>query len=171
MGTVSPEAITPTWGFEETRGEGGFIGRTLRDLPDRLLSQLRAALARTLSVTFDEADALALIDDLFRFENYSAVADFLRIHPYLFGLLLEAYVEIEDVFPVVDQLILRVVSDPESEDDERLFLFIQAPIDPETAYGALQQLDKIWWIDAAARSHCQLTIDIEYSACSPGVTF
>ena len=171
MSIVSSEAVTWAWSFDEPRGEGGLLGRALRSLPDRLLGRLRGTLVRKLSVTFDEADALALIDDLFRFEDYSAVTDLLKIHPYLFGLLLEAYLEIQDAFPVVEQLILTVVSDPESEGDNRLFLFIHAPIDPETAYDALQQLDNYWWIDAAARSHCQLTIDIEYSACSPGVTF
>lgn len=118
-----------------------------------------------------QIEDLALIDWLYRFQDYQDVSDFLRARPYLIQLLSEAYANIRRLFPPSSQLVLEVVRDPEGDSSGRLFLYIQAPLTVEAAYSLLQRIDDEWWLEAATRSRCQLTIDVDYTICSTGPTF
>ncbi len=117
------------------------------------------------------AEGLTLLDTFYRFQDYQEVSFFLRLRPFLIDLLIEARLEILQLIPSASQLVLEVVRDPEGDSTGRLFLYIQAPVTVEDAYGLMQALDARWWLSAARRAHCQLTIDVDYTACLAGATF
>lgn len=81
---------------------------------------------------------------------------------YLLPLLVEAHKKVAEYFELPAKPILEVISDPESEGDQQLFLLIPTYHAPQQALFRLDQLDQEWWLDVLPQARGKMTIDVEY---------
>lgn len=84
-----------------------------------------------------------LQNGMYTFRN-EEVADFIRTHPFLIGLLENAHSKIQVLFNF-SSLFLEVIDDPDFPDNTHLTLFISTNLDVEEALERLNQLKKTWW--------------------------
>lgn len=98
----------------------------------------------------------------YRFRRDREVSDFLNEHNYLFPLLIEGYQQIEKCFGEGTQVVLEVLTEPESNEEGELFALIQTSLPTEEATGQLEQLDQEWWLEASLQAECRLNVDVEY---------
>jgi hypothetical protein len=106
--------------------------------------------------------ALQSLGQLYTFRRPEEVSGFLRAHPFLIPLLLEAHSKIVQCFGPSPEVVLEVVTDPEAMDDRELFAFIRSSLPPDEALGKLDKLDKEWWLDEADRAEGNLCIHLEF---------
>jgi hypothetical protein len=105
----------------------------------------------------------SLLEQHYTFRRRNQVIKFLETHPFLAPLILEAYERILAYFgPSVKTTVLEVVSDPEAEGYDELFILIQTNLTPDEALARLRRLDQEWWLDASVGTQCLLNIDVEY---------
>jgi len=106
--------------------------------------------------------ALQSLRQLYIFRRPEEVYGFLKTHPLLIPLLLEAHNKIVQYFGPSPEVVLEVVTDPEAMDDRELFAFIRTGLPPDEALNKLDRLDKEWWLDEADRAEGELCIDVEF---------
>ncbi len=105
---------------------------------------------------------LASVSQLYEFADYFMVMRFLRNHPDLAALLLDAHDRLSEHFGDCVRR-LAVVVDPDSPDDEgELMVLVRTPLGPRDALAQLRALDEAWWLDALPRADGRMTIDVEY---------
>ncbi|MDZ7359927.1 MAG: hypothetical protein ONB46_04270 [candidate division KSB1 bacterium] len=104
-----------------------------------------------------------VLKKLYNFRRPVEVKDFLAAHPFLVQLLVEAHDKIGNYFGPQSKVVLEVVTDPEADDDRRLFAFIQTSLLPEEALDRLDRLDNDWWLDAADRGEGKLCLHVEFA--------
>jgi hypothetical protein len=100
---------------------------------------------------------------LYEFRNGSAVERFLEEKPFLIQLLFDAYKKVREFFEPSSRLILAIVADPEEQEEQELFLFIQTGLPPQAARTLLAVLNKEWWLDAMLRAKGEMNISLEYT--------
>lgn len=103
-----------------------------------------------------------LLERLYTFRRHAEVSRFLKKHPFLVPLLLEAYSKFGNYFGPYPQVFLEVVTDPEAPDDRELFALIYTSLTPDEALDRLERLDKGWWLEASHRSQGKLCIHLEF---------
>jgi hypothetical protein len=102
------------------------------------------------------------INDLFIIEDATTVNGFINSHTYLKELLIEASEEIKKYFPEAE-LILEVISDPESdENSDELVLSILTDLEVRESIKRRNEFDRDWWLKNIRRTKGNLCIDIEY---------
>jgi hypothetical protein len=84
---------------------------------------------------------LAQIEEIYDLCDGPAVWQFLRAHPELLSLLLDAPLYIERYFPTNSALTLEVVQDAEDDNWQELFINIGVALDPDAAADQLHLLD------------------------------
>lgn len=94
-------------------------------------------------------------------EKRAEILSFLETHPFLNSLLLEAYINIQKVFPY-SHILLRVDTEPEELQGKQLVASIITDIGPDAAVDALTQLDKSWWLQAMKQAQGKLCITLEF---------
>lgn len=103
------------------------------------------------------------VKQFYAFRRSQEVSRFLQAHPFLVPLLLEAYGEIDQYFGPSPDVVLEVITDPESENDRELFALVQTELSPDDALHRLDRFDQEWWLDASPQACCLLNIDVEYA--------
>jgi hypothetical protein len=103
------------------------------------------------------------LEKFYNFRRPVEVKGFLAAHPFLVPLLVEAYGKIAAYFEPQPEVVLEVVTDPEADDDRRLFVFIQTSLLPEEALDRLDRLDDDWWLDAGDRGEGKLCLHVEFA--------
>lgn len=112
------------------------------------------ARVQTLLVRYDalrqfivESSHLRQLGEFYSFRNVMAVRRFLRVHPQLTKVLLEAHAYLQKLFGPVPQVVLEVVSDPEAEGWSQLFAYILTGLPVDEAQARLDELDEEWFLD------------------------
>jgi hypothetical protein len=106
-----------------------------------------------------------LIDALgerYEVRDEPVVMRYLWENPFLVSLLWGAREQIDEHFGLDAGGAVRVITDPEAESDQRLFLSVQTELPPEEALARLDELDRGWWLRVLPSSRGKMTIDIEY---------
>ncbi len=98
----------------------------------------------------------------YEFRGGAAIENFLEDHSFLIQPLSEAYRRIREYFGPKARLALKVVNDPEAQQDPELFVFIQTGLRPRAARTLLAELDRDWWREAFPNTRGKLTIGLEY---------
>jgi len=93
----------------------------------------------------------------------SKVRDFLRRHPFLMLLLLEAHEKVLAYFGAEARATLEIITDPEVEDDQELFVFVRTLLPPKEAFARLEQLDREWWLDASEKAQGKMCIHLRFA--------
>lgn len=108
------------------------------------------------------SDRIKGLEKLFSFRNLTAIIHFLDEHPFLIGLLQEAYTAIEQSFGPDPQVKLEVVADPEVAGFVKMFGYIVSGLTPEEAGERLQQFDHDWFLKQLPRMKGLLNFDVEF---------
>ena len=90
---------------------------------------------------------------------------FLKFHPHLVPLLIEARPIIVRHFGPDTPVRLEAVIDPESEaedGDAPLFATVRTHLEPETARPRLRSFDREWWLANLRRSDHRLELGLSY---------
>jgi hypothetical protein len=98
----------------------------------------------------------------YQFKDYTEVRAFLDSNDFLVPLLKEAHHKIKSQFGYDTEIALEVFTDPESDDDQKLFALIFTALSANDAIGHLEKLDQEWWLDASTRAKGRLNIDVKY---------
>ncbi len=107
-------------------------------------------------------ESIGRLRRLYEFRNDVAVEVFLEERPSLTQLLFDAYTRIRGYFGPSSRLVLTVVADPEEQEEQELFLFIQTGLHPRAARTLLAELDREWWLDAMLDAKGEMNISLEY---------
>jgi hypothetical protein len=114
-----------------------------------------------VSIFSEQEQLINQLSELYSYRNPIMVKQFLRRNPFLIGLLLKGYAEIQQYFGRDTQVILEVFTDPEAESDQELFALVQTTLSPEEALDNLDNLYQGWWLEALPTAQCKMTIDVE----------
>ena len=82
--------------------------------------------------------------------------------PTLIDLLLEAHAYLERYFGLDPQVVLEVVSDPDSNDSEELFANIRTSLPVDEALERLDQLDQGWFLAQLGRTGGRFNFSLEF---------
>ncbi len=94
------------------------------------------------------ADDMARLKERYEIRNEQDVVLYLRQHPYLVDVLLEASDVIPQFFWQGIKLLVEVYTDHEYPTDRRLNAIIKPPRErSREAYACLGKLDWDWWLD------------------------
>jgi hypothetical protein len=77
--------------------------------------------------------------------------------------MLRADEEVRRIFGATPRLILKVVADPEAQEDRELFLLIRTDLQPKEARALLKRLRREWWLDAMLDAKGEMGIGLEYA--------
>ncbi len=113
------------------------------------------------STALEQEKSIEVLADLYTFRDYVQVANFLRQNPFLIGLLMRAYKEVQRYFGFNVEVALEVFTDPEAETEQELFALIQARLPLQEDIDLLERFNEEWWLDALPAARCKLTIDLE----------
>lgn len=105
---------------------------------------------RPVTVRFrsTRADQRAIkLERLYRLHDATQVRGFLRSHPHLVDVILEAYPHVQKHFGSNPEVVLEVVTDPEAEGSELLFAYILTSLPTKEALDRLDRLDEDWFLD------------------------
>jgi hypothetical protein len=105
--------------------------------------------------------ALQSLKQLYIFRRPEGVFGFLRTHPFLVPLLLEAHGKIVQYFEP-SRVVLEVVSDPEVQRLVKMFGYIVTTLTPEEAGEKLRQFDRGWFLLQVPRTGGLLNFDVEF---------
>lgn len=106
---------------------------------------------------------VARLERRMRFRNEPEVSIYLKQHPDLVTVLLEALDELPAHFGPDTPMVLEVLTDPEEEDEIRtLSAIIQTTFEPERAIALEDRFIDAWWREASFRTGDRLTFGIEY---------
>lgn len=92
--------------------------------------------------------------------EHADALQFVRAHPQLLALLMEARGEIELRFPGAN-VTLRVLTDPEIPDRQDLYVGIETDLCVNDALSRLGELDEAWWLDRADQADGLVCLDVE----------
>lgn len=113
--------------------------------------------------TIMAADALLRwIEDLYIVSDRRAVREFLRMHPDLAGMLIEAYEPLADAFGPFPRVSLSIMRDPEIEDKVELLGSILTPLGAAEALARLEQFDDRWFLHQLKQASGLLNFDLEF---------
>lgn len=116
-----------------------------------------------LHMALTDETASEWVAGIYQFNDPQPVSGFLRRHPFLVNLLIDAWPRIQSCFGSDAQAALELFKDPEEVNGEgKLFVLVQTSLPANEALNRLEKLDQDWWLDATARSQGRLNIDVEY---------
>lgn len=94
---------------------------------------------------------LRQLERFYTFPDGSAVHHFLQTYPHLTEFLLEAYPLLREHFGSDLQVVLEIVSDPETADAHELVAQICTSLPVEEALARLDRFDQEWFLGQVAR--------------------
>ncbi|MCX7707648.1 MAG: hypothetical protein N2204_06550 [Anaerolineae bacterium] len=110
----------------------------------------------------EQEEKLSQIRRIYGFRGEAEAVRFLRMHPALIDLLLEALPHVERYFGPHPEVVLEVVVDPEASDSEELFANIRTSLPVEEALECLNQFDEEWFLDQLARTEGRFNFNLEF---------
>ncbi len=145
------------------KGNGHLLphGLYVREANRSALSQWKHIGGASTVIALEEA--LRQVEDWYLLPEPEPVRMFLRRHPSLATLLVEALDWLYRLFGPTPQVSLRVVTDPEVEDFDQLFACIHATRPVEEARRQLRQLDREWFLDQFDRAAGVFNFILEFS--------
>ncbi len=95
--------------------------------------------------------------------NMQRVADFVKLHPYVFPALETSIPEIKRFFPDA-ALSLEVVGDPDLIDDVHLYVYISISpnLTPMDALDQLKEFRRVWGHTAVQQARGKIAFTIRY---------
>ena len=111
---------------------------------------------------FQKAPKPEALEKLYTYRRSSEVAEFLKVHPFLVPLLVEAYTQIGNCFGSQTDVVLEVVRDPEVRTAVEIFGYIISTLTPDEAGRRLQQFDRNWFLKQLSRTKGLLNFDVEF---------
>ena len=105
---------------------------------------------------------LTLLSRLYNIRREPEVFKFLEDKPAILSLVLEAHERIRDYFGSSTELVLEVITDPETTEDYELVIFVRTSLSPDDAFRMLELLDEEWWLDASADTNEKICIHVEF---------
>ncbi len=100
------------------------------------------------------------IEGFYTVQDEDTIFAFLRKHPEINVLLIEARRPLSKLFGPNPQVELRVVSDPEAEGFEELFGYIRTSLPVEEALAQLDAFDEAWLLNALDRANGKLNFNL-----------
>ena len=91
------------------------------------------------------------VERLYHMEHKVEVRRFLRKHPQVLAVLLEAYPHLQKHFGASPDVLLEVVADAEAEQSEMLFAYVLTALPAKQALERLDQFDEDWFLDQLDR--------------------
>ncbi len=116
----------------------------------------------TSSLLVEQGEKLSQLKSIYRLRDEADTPGFLRTYPVLIDLLLEAPIHLERCFGPNPQVVLEVVTDPESDDSEELFANIRTSLPVEEALERLNQLDDMWFLAQLGRTGGRFNFNLEF---------
>ncbi|MDI6781100.1 MAG: hypothetical protein QME49_03200 [bacterium] len=106
-------------------------------------------------------DEFACLYQFYKVQSEDEIISFIRKHPFLLPILVDAPVEIYRIFPRDDvKLELELHHDSEEDYDE-LFVVIKSPYSPQKARKSMDKLDETWFLEIMDRTKNKLCITEE----------
>jgi hypothetical protein len=103
------------------------------------------------------------LERMYGFRNRRDVMNFIREHPFLLPLLLEARPAIERHFGREARVVLEVLIDPEDHPAQPvLYACVQTHLSAKEASRLLDQFDEDWWLDASENAHGELCMTVDF---------
>jgi len=118
-------------------------------------------MAATISMTPTVDADVSKVATAYTFRRAAEVEQFLREHPSLIDMLVEARAVIQRVFLEATTLTLEVVSDPEIAGERTLFAYISSGPDALESAHRLRAFDQEWFLRNVARAGRLLHFDVE----------
>jgi len=119
-----------------------------------------------LAAVGNVAAAPSALDQLgarYEYRRPPEVVQYLRQHPHLVPLLVEAADVIPHYFGAGAALVLEVFTDPEDNDPRpELFAVVQTTLGPVAALDRLDRLGADWWFAKSPAPPSVLVIDVEF---------
>lgn len=116
----------------------------------------------TLQELVAEDPRLHQIEKFYSLRNRTDVRRFLRTHPQLIEVLLDARAHVQEHFGSGIPVVLEVVSDPEVEGWDQLFAYILTSLPVREALAQLNKLDKEWFLDQLDRVDGLFNFNLEF---------
>ena len=107
----------------------------------------------------NEIEALAGVCTI---RDYRRVYPFLDRNPFLTGLVIQAYQQVQAQFGACTQVVLQLVTDPDSPASQELFGLIRTSLPVREATERLAAFDQEWWIEASTMANLKLNFAIEF---------
>jgi hypothetical protein len=153
------------WRGEDTLDWGNLDNwiqiKLVRDMVESARAQTRLVEYNTLQQFIIETSRLRQLGEFYFFRNVVAVRRFLRAHPQLTRVLLEARAYLQKHFPD-SQVVLEVVRDPEAEDWNQLFAYILTRLPVNEAQAQLDKLDEEWFLDQPEQVDNLFNFNLEF---------
>jgi len=109
-----------------------------------------------------ESSRLRQLGEFYYFRDMPPVRRFLRAHPQLTEVLLEAHAHLQKCFGPDPQVALEVVSDPEAEGPDELLAYILTSLPADEALARLDRLDEEWFLDQLDRVGTFFNFNLEF---------
>jgi hypothetical protein len=113
-------------------------------------------------VECQEEKIMIRLKEIYEISNWYEISQFLKEHPYLMGLLFDAYNKIKEFFGTSIHVRLEIVNDPEIEDETSLCAYIYTDLSVDEALSNLKKLDHEWFLDNAYRARGRFNIDVAW---------
>lgn len=110
------------------------------------LDERRRRFESSTAVSLVSQQTIDRLAEYYVFGSDRQVGEFLRRHPHVTNLLIEAQRFISRYFGGDGSTLLETFSDPDSRGHEELFARIRTSLPPEEALERLRQFDHGWWI-------------------------
>ena len=102
------------------------------------------------------------IENLYIVKDAQAVRRFIRLHPFLAALLVEAYGQLSEFFGPNPQASLSVACDPEQEELAELLVSVMTPLEPDEALRQLDAFDDYWFLNQLDLVKGSLNFNLEF---------
>lgn len=101
-------------------------------------------------------------------KNLYIITDELEVYQYLsknlslYEYLEEANINIKKIFGELTSLVLRLDTDPEIPDYQKILIIIQTNLSPDEVYFKIKQLNSKWFLHLPFNILKRLSIDVEF---------
>lgn len=117
---------------------------------------------RTSSFLIEQITKIKRIKRIYNIRHEVETIRFLRKHPALIDLLLEAPAQIERYFGSSSLLTLELATDPEDPDSTELFVNVSVPLPVDDAIVRLDRFDEGWFLEQLERTGGRLNFNLEF---------
>ncbi len=105
---------------------------------------------------------LMTLYEYFSIREEYRVFQFFKDNPEILQLAIDSQHQIRQHIRTLSELVLEVVSDPESEDAVEMVIYILTELDPVDALKQLSDFDNKWWLGVPFKSREKLSINLEF---------
>jgi hypothetical protein len=116
----------------------------------------RATLAGLLEAGIGE------IETIYEMRDVPSVRQYLRNHPELIQVLLEAHPYLKEIFGTQVRVFLEIVTDPEAAREQELFAYIVTTLSADEAVRRLDDFDDGWFLQHVERVAGRLNFNLEF---------